>query len=87
MQEYLKFGFADHPSVAGEYTRFLVANAGIAKISAAEKTIVKLQGLIAGLERKVEMNEKKATTASSKADEAMRVATRKKPRRAGEEEA
>jgi len=86
MQEYLKFGFADHPSVSGEYTRFLVANAGIAKISSAEKSIVKLQGLIAGLEKKLEVADKKATTASSRADEAIRL-SKKKPKRAGEDEA
>jgi len=87
MQEYLKFGFADHPSVSGEYTRFLVANAGIAKIATAEKTIAKLQTLVTGLERRLELAEKKATTASSKADEAMRVVSKKKQKRAGEEEA
>jgi len=86
MQEYLKFGFADHPSVSGEYTRFLVANAGIAKISSAEKSIVKLQGLVTALEKKLEVADKKATTASSKADEAIRL-SKKKPKRAGEEEA
>ena len=77
MQEYLKFSFSDHPSVSGEYTRFLVANAGISKVAAAEKTITKLQVLVASLEKKVDLAEKKATTASSKADEAMRVAKKK----------
>jgi len=85
MQEYLKFGFADHPSVSGEYTRFLVANAGIAKISTAEKTIAKLQTLVTGLEKRLEMAEKRATTASSKADEALRVANKKKQRNGAEE--
>jgi len=77
MQEYLKFSFSDHPSVSGEYTRFLVANAGISKVASAEKTITKLQALVTSLEKKVELAEKKATTASSKADEAMRVAKKK----------
>lgn len=78
MQEYLKYTFSDHPSVSGEYTRFLVANAGIAKLAAAEKTIAKLQNLVNALERKVETTEKKATTACSKADEAMKMAKKKK---------
>ena len=67
--------------MSGEYTRFLVANAGFAKIATAKKTIAKLQTLVTGLERRLELAEKKATTASSKADEAMRLANKKKQRK------
>ena len=78
MREYLKYSFADHPSIAGEYTRFLVANAGISKLAKAEKTIERLVGIISSMEKKVEMLEKKATTASSRADEALKLAKKSK---------
>ena len=78
MREYLKYSFSDHPSIGGEYTRFLVANAGIAKLSKAENTIHKLVGLVNTLEKKLDVLEKKATTASSRADEALKLAKKNK---------
>jgi len=78
MREYLRYTFADHPSMSGEYTRFLVAHAGISKLASAEKTISKLMGLVNALEKKVEMVDKKATTATSKADEAVKLVKKKK---------
>ena len=78
MREYMKFSFFDHPSVGGEYTRFLVANAGISKLARAEKSIDNLMKVIAVLEKKLNTVEKKSTTASSRADEALKLAKRAK---------
>jgi len=78
MREYMKYTFADHPSIGGEYTRFLVANAGISKIAKAEKIIEKLSSLISSLEKKLDQVDKKATTASIKADEAIEIAKKTK---------
>ena len=74
MKSYLKYSFSDHPSISGEYTRFLVAHAGVAKVERATKSIETLTALVSALEKKVETADKKATTASSKADEAIKSA-------------
>ena len=68
MREYMRHAFADHPSISGEYTRFLVANAGVSKMNKALNTISKLEDMVKALERKTELAEKKAATASNKAD-------------------
>ena len=73
MREYMRYSFADHPNIAGEYTRFLVANAGIAKLQKAEKMIEDLNGTIDMLIKKLDNVEKKATTASSRSDEALKL--------------
>ena len=78
MRNYLKLSFENHPSISAEYTRFLVAHAGVAKVEKAMKGVDSLNSLVASLERKIETAEKKATTASSKADEAMKVAKKAK---------
>ena len=77
MREYMKHSFHDHPSVAGEYTRFLVANAGISKVETALTAIERLNGLVKDLEGKIEQVEKKAIRASNKADEAEKLAKKK----------
>ena len=80
MRSYLKHNFADHPSVSGEYTRFLVAHAGISKIEKAVKGVDNITSLVNSLEKRVEAAEKKATTASSRADEALKQASKKAKR-------
>ena len=74
MRSCLKMLFEDHPSISGEYTRFLVAHAGIANVERASKCVESLTALITALEKKVETVDKKATTASSKSDEALKMA-------------
>ena len=54
MREYLKHSFAHRSSIGGEYTRFLVANAGNFKLTKARKTIERLCVIITLLEKKVE---------------------------------
>ena len=78
MREYLKFDFADHPSISGEFTRFLVANAGVSKITKAEDTIKRLDKKVVDLEKLVATLDKKATSASNRADEAHKLAASKK---------
>ena len=75
MRNYLKMNFEDHPS---KYTRYLVANASVAKVDRAIKSVEMLTTLMATLEKKLDTADKKATTASSKADEALRAAKRSK---------
>jgi len=78
MRDYLKHDFADHPSISGEFTRFLVANAGVSKINKAQDAIDKLTKKITELEKTIQQVDKKATTASNKADEAHKASTSKK---------
>ena len=77
MREYQKHNFADHPSIAGEYTRFLVANAGVTKIERALGAIEKLSSRITALDGKVDQVERKAITAANKADEAVKAVKKK----------
>jgi len=77
MREYLKHDFADHPSISGEFTRFLVANAGVSKINRAQEAIDKLTKKVGDLEKLLGQVDKKATSASNKADEAHKAASRK----------
>ena len=77
MREYMKYTFSDHPSISGECTRFLVANAGISKLNKAMLAICKMENLIEVLERKADLAEKKATTAANRADEAMKAVKKK----------
>ena len=78
MKSYLKASFSDHPSVSGEYTRFLIAHAGVAKVEKAISGVNTLNSLVASLEKKLETADKKATTAASKADEALKTAKKAK---------
>ena len=73
MREYVQHSFADHPSVAGEYTRFLIANAGLDKIDRAIKGIERLNELVKNLDNKIDHVEKKSIRASNKADEAEKL--------------
>ena len=77
MRDYLKFDFADHPSISGEFTRFLVANAGVSKINKAEDTIKRLDKKVVELEKLVATLDKKATSASNRADEAHKLAAKR----------
>jgi len=78
MRDYLKHDFADHPSISGEFTRFLVANAGISKITRAQDSVDKLSRKVLELEKLLGQVDKKATSAANKADEAHKVASSKK---------
>ena len=78
MRDYLRLSFENHPSISAEYTRFLVAHAGVSKVEKAMKGVDALTTLVASLEKKIETAEKKATTASSKADEAVKLAKKAK---------
>ena len=62
--------------MSGEYTRFLVAHAGITKVERALKGVENLNSVISNLEKRLDAAEKKATTASSKSDEALKAAKR-----------
>lgn len=77
MKEYSRHGIENHPSVASEYVRFLVANAGHAKLDAVETRVSKLTETVKLLENKLKAAEKAATSAANKADEALKLVKKK----------
>lgn len=78
MKEYVKHGIENHPSVASEYVRFLVANTGHAKVEQLDTKVEKLESTIKSLETRLKAAEKSATTAANRADEAAKLAKNRK---------
>lgn len=75
MREYMKYGIENHPSIASEYVRFLVANCGLSKIASLETRCLKLESDVKELRTLVGNASKSATSAANKADEAKKLAS------------
>jgi len=78
MREYAKYNIKNHPLMASEYVRFLVTNCGLEKICKLENKCKALEDKNAVLSRQLEEVAKMATTASNKADEAKKLASKSK---------
>jgi len=70
LREYQKHGIENHPSIASEYVRFLVANSGGLRIEKLELKYDSLEKSIKELTKAVESIRKIAGNALNKADEA-----------------
>ena len=77
MKEYVKHGIENHPSIAAEYVRFLVANSGLARLEVVEKRVLKLEDGVNAMVKKLEALKKVADTALTKATEAYALAKKK----------
>ena len=77
MKEYVKHGIENHPSIAAEYVRFLVANSGLARLEVVEKRVLKLEDGVNGMVKKLEALKKVADSALTKATEAYSLAKKK----------
>ena len=77
MREYMKHGIENHPSIASEYVRFLVANSGLAKMEKIEKRMLALEKENEQLKKDVAHADKAAKTAANKADETKVLAKKK----------
>ena len=77
MKEYVKHGIENHPSIAAEYVRFLVANSGLARLEVVEKRVLKLEEGVNGMVKKLEALKKVADSALTKANEAHALAKKK----------
>ena len=77
MKEYVKHGIENHPSIAAEYVRFLVANSGLARLEVVEKRVLKLEEGVNGIMKKLEALKKVADSALTKATEAHSLAKKK----------
>ncbi len=78
MREYMRYGIENHPSIASEYVRFLVAHSALPKVEAVNSKLVKVQDSLSTLSNKIKTLEKDAKTAANKADEALKFAKNKK---------
>ena len=77
MRDYLKHGIENHPSMASEYVRFLVANSGLSKMQTMESRLKSLEEQNAQLKKEVSAADKAAKSAANKADEAKALAKKK----------
>ena len=77
MRDYMKHGIENHPSMASEYVRFLVANSGWSKMQQIEGRLKKLEEENIQLKKDVVAADKAAKSAGNKADEAKTLAKKK----------
>jgi hypothetical protein len=62
MEEFKKLNFADHPSIASEYTKFLATDAGHDSVEILTASVTSLTSKVSTLQTQL------ADTASTKAD-------------------
>jgi len=74
LREYQKYGIENHPSIASEYVRFLVAHSGVQKVEKLTLRCESLESDLKKMSRLLEVAQKAATTASNKAEEALKAA-------------
>ena len=77
MREYMRHGIENHPSMASEYVRFLVANSGLSKIDKMETRLKALEEENKILKRDVAQADKAAKSAANKAEEEKLLAKKK----------
>ena len=78
MKQYSKHGLENHPSIAAEYVRFLVANSGLGRLEKVEKRVLKLEdGMNATVKRLDALKKVVADSALTKANEAYSLAKKK----------
>ena len=77
MRDYMRHGIENHPSMASEYVRFLVANSGLSKIDRMEARLKALEEENKVLKRDVAQADKAAKSAANKAEEAKLLAKKK----------
>ena len=77
MRDYMKHGIENHPSMASEYVRFLVANSGLSKMESMDNRLKALEEENKILKRDVAQADKAAKSAANKAEEAKLLAKKK----------
>jgi hypothetical protein len=77
MRDYMRHGIENHPSMASEYVRFLVANSGLTKIDKMEARLKALEEENKILKRDVVQADKAAKSAANKAEEAKLLAKKR----------
>ena len=77
MKQYSKHGLENHPSIAAEYVRFLVANSGLGRLEKVEKRVLKLEEGVNAAVKRLDALKKVADSALTKANEAYSLAKKK----------
>jgi hypothetical protein len=68
MKEFHKLNFADHPSIALEYTKFLATNTGRDSVEDLAASVTSLTSDVLTLKTQLAEARRRADTASTKAD-------------------
>ena len=71
-EEFQQFKIENHPAVASEYVRFLVANSGVARIESLEAKVRNADKAIGDLQREISRIQKIAMQSMNKVDELKR---------------
>lgn len=74
MREYMEHGIENHPSISSEYVRFLVAHSGLTRLDKLERRMLTLEKDNDDLKKQIVNAVKAATTASNKAEQALKEA-------------
>lgn len=69
MRDYMKYGIENHPSIASEYVRFLVANSGLVKLDKIDTQQKEITSRLTEVEKKLAQLEKAQTTSANKLSE------------------
>ena len=78
MREFMEHRIENHPSISSEYVRFLVAHSGLTRLDRLEKRMLVLERDNDELKKQVINAVKAATTASYKAEQALKEVKNKK---------
>ena len=77
MQDYMRHGIENHPAIAAEYVRFLVANSGLGTMDRLSTSLKTLTTKVDDAVAKAKAAQSAATTATNKAFEAIEIAKKK----------
>jgi hypothetical protein len=77
LKEYMTHGIENHPSIASEYVRFLVAHSGLTRLDKLEARVLKLETEMKSTTALATTAKRVADTALTKATEAMKEAKKR----------
>ena len=77
LKEYMTHGIENHPSIASEYVRFLVAHSGLTRLDKLEARVLKLETELKSTTAIATTAKRVADTALTKATEAMKEAKKR----------
>ena len=73
IKEYTSHGIENHPSIASEYVRFLVANSGLSKLEKMEKKMVAAEKEIVDMKKDLKEARRIADKSTTRLDEMVRT--------------
>ena len=73
IKEYTSHGIENHPSIASEYVRFLVANSGLSKLDKMEKKLVAAEKEIVDMKKEVKEARRIADKSTTRLDDLVRT--------------